>query len=328
MKLIICSLLSLALAANVARADAPAAPNYSSWFQVEIIVFAQRTPTPTDEAWIPAPLAYPAHMLAIAPSSPDQLKPGNLEELQALLASPAADTVTPEPTTDAGDEYLFEDKSRFHSRSPSVEETATQDNTPNSAQAADAAETAQVQAIFSADLPQAYRALPDDSLNLDSVARSIQRSSLYRMLLHVGWLQPIVSEDDSDPVLIQAGDRYGNDFEVDGTLTVSKSRFLHVDTDLWYTQFAKKYDEEAPLPEFVSDLPRDVLAQYPNLVAAAEQKDNYVKVQTWRMNLSRRMRSGTLHYLDNPYFGVLIEIDEFKYSPPAGAQSGSPSPSP
>ena len=67
--------------------------------------------------------------------------------------------------------------------------------------------------------------------------------------------------------------------------------------------------------------------QYPELVAAEEKKDNFVKVQTYRMKLSRRMRSATLHYLDNPYFGVLIEVNDFTYSPPGGGQSSAPTPS-
>lgn len=319
-------LIALALWFSAAAWADTTAPDYGSWYQVEIIVFAQKQPTPSDEAWMPAPLEYPANMLAIAPASADDLRPDNLAELRQLMAVPATDAPETPPTDDNSDQYLFESKSRFRNRAPDDSTPQGADEQPPTVD--NAAEQAQVTAIFNADLPRAYRALPDDALHLGGVARSIQRSTLYRMLLHVGWLQPVGAEDSADPVLIQAGERYGDAWEVDGSLSVSRSRFLHVDTDLWYTQFASKYEEQTPLPAIVSDISPEARAQFPDLVTAAERSDNYVKVQTWRMKLSRRMRSATLHYLDNPYFGVLVQVDEFNYSPPANAQSGAPSPSP
>lgn len=306
-----------------AAADATPATDYSNWYQIEIIVFAQNQPSPSDETWNTPNLAYPSNMLAIAPLSDGDLKPFDLAQLEQLLGSPGTPEQTPsgkqQPPT-----YMFADMSRFKNAAP-TQDTATPDQNANAA--AEAQQAAEVKKIFDADLPAPFRALKRRDMHLNGVARSIRRSSLYRLLLHTAWLQPVVSEDDAHPVLVQAGDRYGNAFEVDGTLTVSLSRYLHVETDLWFTQFAQKYNEQPPLPPIVSNLDAATRARYPRLVAAEEKRNNFVKVQTYPMRQSRRMRSGTLHYLDNPYFGVLIQVDDFKYTP-VGTQSPAPSPSP
>lgn len=322
-----CALLSLLFMPLSALAAPEGAGTYSDWFEVEIIVFAQQHPSPADETWPKSPdLEYPAEMVAIGPPSDDDLKPNNLSELGELLAGAgnAAQTGNDTAAQTAGG-YLFADKSRFDNQPAAATPASVQDQQNEAAEAQLSAEAEQ---IFNAHLPRAFRALPHGDLRLGGVAHSIELSSMYRMLLHVGWLQPIPTGGPDYPVLIQGGQRYGGDFEVDGTLTVSRERYLHVDTNLWFTQFKKKYDEEAPLPEIVTNLDPAVRAKYPQLIDAAEKAGNYEAVQTYTMSMSRRMRSATLHYLDNPYFGVLIEVDEFNYTPPGGAQSPSPTSSP
>lgn len=297
----------IAAGANAAASDDT--PDYSDWYQVEIIVFAENNPSPSDEIWPrDQALAYPADMLAIAPTSPDDLQPPNLDELQQLLAGAetkaAAGSV---PAQDSGDGQT----------PPSPE--SSQDL---------AAETAAAEQILQADRPVPFQILPKNAMHLNGIAGSIRRSSTYRIIVHTAWLQPITAQSDSYPVLIQAGQRVGNAFEVDGTLTMSRSRYLHVNTDLWFTQFTKTDEGASPLPTVVSEMNGATQTKYSALIAAQENKNNFAKVQTYRMHLSRRMRSGTLHYLDNPLFGVLIEANEFKYSLPDAEQSSAPTPSP
>lgn len=297
------------------QASAPGtdSPDYSTWYQVEVIIFAQRNAPASDEVWSQADLAYPAHMLAIAPVSDDELQPNNLAELGQLISTPQASMEASSPQPGPTGDFLFEDKS-LHRQDLSVEDT---DKTENADAASAQAEAAR---ILSENLPQAFRAVEDSDYDLDGIAGSIRRSSLYRLLLHVAWRQPVVADADADPVLIQTGKRYGDDYEIDGTLTVSRSRFLHVDTNLWFNQFAQKYDQEMPLPAIVANMDPGVLKRHPALVDAEKQRDNYIKVESYPMRQSRRMRSATLHYLDNPYFGVLIEINPFDYTPEAAPQ--------
>ncbi len=117
--------------------------------------------------------------------------------------------------------------------------------------------------------------------NLQAVAESMRRSSQYRPLLHWRWRQPgwergaarsiqvQIPSGASLPVtdLPQAVSPYDR-LLLNGTLTLSRSRYLHFTADL-------VYDDPA------------------------------TGVST-RMRETRRMRSNELHYLDNPRIGILV----------------------
>lgn len=290
-------------------------PDYSDWYQIEVIVFAPRQASGSDEAWPAADIGYPPAMLAIAPSDPAELRPYNLWQLDLLLAAGSVAS----GATDAGgqEQFLFEGRSRFRHR-PVIEDIAP--DTDGTEPEADVDLTE----LLHTGLPAPFQAVPPGARNLNGIAGSLNRSSRYRLLEHIAWRQPVPASDEYLPVLIQAGERYADLFEVDGTLGVRRSRFLHVDADLWYTRFVQKYEQEAPMPDIVARFDPATLRQYPELVEAARRKDNYLPIQAHTMRVSRRMRSSTLHYLDNPYFGVLIQIDDFTYAPPETTEFTEP----
>ena len=154
-------------------------------------------------------------------------------------------------------------------------------------------------------------------MTLTTIARSLGRSSRYELLLHQAWRQPIGNKPI--PILIQTGNRYDELYEVDGTLSFSRSRFLHLRTDLWFTQFEPKFNRQ----QFVRMQLGDLTAQaekYPELVAFERNKDTHIAVHSHALRHSRRMRSSVLHYIDHPFFGVLVKIDNFTYSPGAAAE--------
>ena len=128
------------------------------------------------------------------------------------------------------------------------------------------------------------------------------------MLRHTAWRQPI-REGESWPILVQTGEQFGDQFEVDGTLTVRRARFLHADADLWYTQFAE--DEYAPAAALPQNIDPARARDFPELLAASQNQSRYIPVHTHRLGSSRRMRRSELHYLDHPYFGVIIQIERY-----------------
>lgn len=314
---------ALALLSPSARAvdDLPA-PDYSDWYQVEIVVFANRSAIAGDESWGAEALGYPGDMVAIAG---DTVRPWRLEQIPELEAmaseaqgASANDDAATQAAPDSG--FLFEGRSRY-SRNSALEqmrrEAASGQSGASDSDAADgpSAEPLDLAALFANDLPAPFKAVPANALELDRIVGSINRSTRYRLLLHMAWRQPVPASDESWPILIQAGKRYDDLYEVDGTITVTRSRYLHADTNLWFTDFAQKYDQQAPLPEIVSELDPATLRKYPDLVNAARERGNYLAVGSYPMKISRRMRSGTLHYLDNPFFGVLIQVEPFDYKP-------------
>ncbi len=158
--------------------------------------------------------------------------------------------------------------------------------------------------------PHAFRILPEDALILNKVRGHLGNSSETSPILHVGWRQPGVPKDDAQWVNLYLPPRDGSAARetrnllgqakregvedssaqgqpalipldllqepmvspplLDGTVRVHLSRYLHADVDLVY----HRDDVEFP----------------------------------FRLATSRRMRSGELHYLDHPVFGVLIKV--------------------
>jgi hypothetical protein len=144
--------------------------------------------------------------------------------------------------------------------------------------------------------PRAFTELGKETRNLDGIARSIRRSSGYRLLRHLAWRQPMTDEADALPVMMQLGEELDGKFEIEGTLSFYRSRYLHVTTDLWFTRRLVA-DESLPLIdqaniEELLDKPTPTTVSVP-------------------LRHSRRMRSATLHFIDHPQFGMLIKIDRY-----------------
>lgn len=112
-------------------------------------------------------------------------------------------------------------------------------------------------------------------------------------------------------MMVQTGQRYDDRFEIEGTLSFRRSRFLHVDTQLWYTVFEPREIGANPfLRGFESTLPDAVLQEHRDLVEVERQRGQYFPARTHVMDQTRRMRSNELHYLDHPLFGIVVQINQ------------------
>ncbi len=146
--------------------------------------------------------------------------------------------------------------------------------------------------------------LTSDTFSLSGKANALTKSGKYRILKHVSWLQPGLAKEDAIAVRIHAGKNYKDEFkersftqadfsdqmkpanhpvnELDGTVKIVLGRYLHLYTDLVYRKTFSVSTSNA--------LGRShVLADFP-------------------VKTHRKMRSSTLHYIDHPYLGILIEI--------------------
>lgn len=138
----------------------------------------------------------------------------------------------------------------------------------------------------------------EQGLTLSENAASIAASGRYRLLRHLSWRQPGLDADNALAIRVALGETTtlylpddtsgfedfipayqqpasgrGNDVTtstVNGTIKVRLGRFLHMDTRLVYTDTSTR--------------------------------------QSFRLSQSRKMRSGELHYIDNPRFGILTRI--------------------
>lgn len=108
------------------------------------------------------------------------------------------------------------------------------------------------------------QALDSSAYRLSGIWSALKYSRDYRPIRHLAWQQPGLSARSAP--LVAIGDQPGA--EIQGTVRVSRSRYLHLDLDL-----------------------------------VLHQGD-----QSYRMTVSRRMRSNELNYIDHPMFGALVII--------------------
>lgn len=187
-----------------------------------------------------------------------------------------------------------------------------------------------------------FHPLEEDARSLDRFANAMNRSGQYRVLFHEAWRQPVTELDDSPALLIQGGDAFDSHTELEGSITLSVSRYLHLHTRLWFTEFEPNYGQP---PGAWPELPRRPDAPQPELDKPEEDSwstpswgdewqsntgnawdmslnttsslpdflgDDYVPRRIVTMNQQRRMRSEELHYLDHPIIGLLIRVTPYE----------------
>lgn len=161
-----------------------------------------------------------------------------------------------------------------------------------------------------------YTVLRDGERSLNGLAGKLEATGRYEVLLHQAWRQPGLEREKAAPVHIELplGTTRGNaaptvhaslpdgtgvgqgwnsppEAKLEGDLTLILSRFLHLEADLRY------YTGEVLQPiNAVQD-------QFAELVT---------QPQVYRLKQERRMRSGELHYIDHPAFGLLAVVKPYE----------------
>lgn len=194
-----------------------------------------------------------------------------------------------------------------------------------------------------------YKILPKSQFRLLDVVTRLVESPRYDLLFHAAWRQPGLEKKKVLPIWIKAGRIYGNEFtsidnqiemlealprsgaeegkvyefdqqspesielqmlerqnlpghqglyELEGKITIALSRYLHAYTDLVLRRPRLSID---PVLTSASQ----------NTLLAAGSADTRI-LNNHSLKEHRRMRSKTLHYLDNPEFAMLILITPFK----------------
>lgn len=183
-----------------------------------------------------------------------------------------------------------------------------------------------------------YTHIAPKNTALNQARQRLQRSGNFEILSHYHWVQPLVDRKETLPLLIQAGKVYGDQYELEGTVSLSVSRYLHIDTELWLSSFT----ENQALPDMGSENiysnSYDTTPQLSNVQQTQSKQctkhftpaspqvseelsantTDYITTQIAELKQSRRMRSGEIHYLDHPLFGVIVTVKP--YTIPATAQ--------
>ncbi len=161
--------------------------------------------------------------------------------------------------------------------------------------------------------PVALILRPDLASSLNNLNRlSLARG--YRLLVHQRWLQQLPADSEQPSIRIQGGALLDEtvfpdeQFELDGSIMLTRARYLHINTDLYLTL--------APPPNWkpANRAPKavlDALASVPPSLQSPAPEARPPEWLTVNLQQKRRMRSNELHYLDHPLFGMLINITPY-----------------
>lgn len=306
----------LLLAAFLAQLS-HAAESYDGqrWFQIEVSIFSHESPSDREaELWSADRLSlnYPSRLrkmdrysdkLMIAEFAKEVLGVEAAEDLAALGESNVPSLVN--------DGTSF---STDISRSELLKEALAIGPFRN--------ESAASFSFFDTDRA-AYLRLGDDASDFQQTNRALRRSPSNRLLFHSVWRQPMLSARRASPLLIQGGERVGDEHELQGSITLrfndNEDRVV-IDANLWLTEFTPgPSDDEWQLPELPTAMLERPEYVSPEASRAPENTTSFSPRRIYQMIQSREMRSDEFHYIDHPAIGLVVLVRQYDlpvYQPP------------
>ncbi len=171
--------------------------------------------------------------------------------------------------------------------------------------------------------------LPNNSLILNKSFKAMSRSNDFEVLEFAGWKQALIKDKTGIPLTIKTGEQFGERYELEGQLTFRKNRYLHVKADLYLANYIEGtstnlqewlLEDQLKAGSFSSTTQiNPPPTKQSNVIMVQEEAreafyteestTSYVASNIAHMSESRRMRSGEIHFLDHPKFGVLVTIE-------------------
>jgi hypothetical protein len=240
---------------------------------VEFLIFTYNEFNPYEEEFSPAVPHWPKRLIgATQEAAPETLPPASADQY-------LDDVLAPRPTaSEAGTVPLPGTDTAL----PVVDESG---NTLSAAPAPP-------------DSGRWYRLLDAGELELNRAFSRLNTLDAYTPLVHAGWSQVTMPEDEALPFELALLGR----LQPAGSIKLHRSRFLHLTVDISlqddyrYRQAPLGADARWPLSEFLGPVRHHIDAQ-------------------------RRVRLGELHFFDHPAFGLLITVRPAPADPDA---EGSP----
>ena len=117
-----------------------------------------------------------------------------------------------------------------------------------------------------------FRTLDKYDRDLNDTVRALNRRN-YQVQFHQAWRFEVTSKQQSQWVLLKAGDNRAERYAIEGALRFYKSRFLHFETDLWTLIFNDDSQSEIGLPEIPE---KTMTSEEAVLVRAMEFSNRYL----------------------------------------------------
>ena len=220
-----------------------------NWYQVEMILFTQPDNTSGEIPPRDYQLRYPDNLLALidADARAHQYTLSQIEN--ALLLDPEAITILPKtliwiPITEMEDPAITlnsSDKDAIVLMSDPETEAQVVDNRAPAEP-------------YIPEYEEPFIILDPSMRDLNDSARALDRRK-YNVVFHQAWRFETEAEDKDPWIHISAGKRLDDRSEIEGSLRFYRSRFLHVETDLWRLKFANQDSLADALTVKLPDLP-------------------------------------------------------------------------
>ena len=145
--------------------------------------------------------------------------------------------------------------------------------------------------------------LEEEDYQLVDAFEQLDRLDAYEPLMHFGWTQATWPEDQTDPISLHLFARPPE--ELDGTLTLYLSRYLHLVVDL-QLRAAEEIDDRmiivSGVDSVITELGYEETPPHPPV---------YFRIQE-----NRILRNGELRYFDHPKFGLLAHVTRVEEEDP------------
>jgi len=164
--------------------------------------------------------------------------------------------------------------------------------------------------------------LDNEAKTLSRLARNIQKQNDLRLLTHKTWRQPLNNREQASNILITGGEKFDQHFELEGFIRLYVSRYIHINTNLWFSSFVSNVGQQTnpwpSLPALPEEVVRPKLNRFTSFNEAFTNPftgmldNNFSVDRTVTLQQSRRMRSNELHYIDHPLIGLVIRVTPYE----------------
>lgn len=177
------------------------------------------------------------------------------------------------------------------------------------------------------DLPDDLQVVSDKSTYMDDVWRRLRSSEGYRPWVYASWEQnrvdyyppmrihdqQIIDTQLRLPSHIMIADLTAEDplwayrsnfYQLDGSVQLRRSRFLHLFLDLEYREKSAQTNTEASSP-----------VSFDFLTGAVQEASDSPQYGVFTLKQNRQIRTNQMQYFDTPYFGVLVFVTTITAEP-------------
>ena len=235
-----------------------------NWYQVEVILFDQKSITGTELAPKEVQIGFPKNWLELLGSYP------NLGIMRRPIFDSSASASIKDPKKTALEQHLstvlginYAQPENFNDGSTLVPEASIPYQTSNDIDITEIENLATFEGHditehehnseadvidFKPVYEQQFQLLDKQYRDLNDTARGLNRRQ-YQVRFHEAWRFQIGSKDQSPWILVKTKKKQENRQVIEGSLRFYKSRYLHFETDLWRINFSPTENLDIVLPE-------------------------------------------------------------------------------